>query len=66
MRMTARIKELSVLVYFSPEEVKKTKRVEKEATVKAGEYAEAKTIVDAVEAAVGVLKAAILMIKWRR
>ena len=38
----------------------------KEAAVTAEEYAEATTIVDAVEAAVGVLKAAILMIKWRR
>ena len=42
MRMAAQIKELAVHVYF-------TKRIEKEATVKAGEYAEAKTTVDAVE-----------------
>ena len=47
------------------EEIKKINRVMKEA-VTAEEYAEAKIIVDAMEAAVGVLKAAILMIKWRR
>ena len=52
--------------HLYPEEIKKINRVMKEAAVTAEEYAEAKTIVDAVEAAVGVLKAAILMIKWRR